>query len=94
MEGLISALQFLPKRTNFYKELIHSVEIGIEFLLRVQIKDGPYCGAFPYATGSIYGKRKDVKKFDQTKTSVRIDYVQHGLSALIKYHQFKYPENS
>lgn len=94
LEGLISALQFLPKTTIFYKELIHSVEIGIEFLLKAQIKNDPYSGAFPYAVGSIYGKRKDVKKFALAKTGVRIDYVQHALSALIKYHQFKYPENS
>lgn len=94
LEGLISALQFLPKTTIIYKELLQSVEIGIDFLLKAQIIVGPYSGAFPYAVGSIYGKRKDVKKFALAKTSVRIDYVQHALSALIKYHQFKYPENS
>ena len=94
IEGLIAALHFIPKEMDIYHEIERSVEIGIDFLLRSQIKDGDFSGAFQYAVGSYHGKRKDVKEFDESKTSVRIDYVQHALSALIQYYHFKYTTNS
>ena len=58
IEGLIAALHFIPKEMDIYHEIERSVEIGIDFLLRSQIKDGDFSGAFQYAVGSYHGWRK------------------------------------
>ncbi len=74
MEGLLAALEFLPKN-----ELRARVEAaagrGIAFLLRAQIKSGPYAGGMPgaYLAGS------------PSTSEIRIDCVQHALSAWLFY---------
>jgi hypothetical protein len=94
LEGLIASLHFIPREMDIHHEIELSVNICIDFLLRAQIKEGVYSGAFQYAIGFYTGKRKDVKAFNKLKTSVRIDYVQHALSALIQYYHYKYPTTS
>jgi hypothetical protein len=74
MEGLLAALEFLPK-----DELRAKVEAaagrGIAFLMRAQIKSGPYAGGIPgaYLAGA------------QGTSEIRIDCVQHALSAWLRY---------
>jgi hypothetical protein len=80
LEGLLAALEFLPKEEI---ELRGSIEAaasrGIWFLLRAQITSGPYAGGMPRAY--IFSTPSAI--------SVRIDYVQHSMSAWIRYQKVK-----
>ncbi|HTY85586.1 MAG TPA: hypothetical protein VMB19_15305 [Silvibacterium sp.] len=74
LEGLLSALEFLPKG-----ELRDKVEAvtnrGIAFLLRAQILSGPQEGGMP---GAVLVRVRN-------STEIRIDYVQHAVCAWIQY---------
>ncbi len=74
LEGLLAALEFLPK-----DELRTKIEAtagrGIAFLLRMQIDSGPYSGGMPGAFAT--------RVLDSSE--VRIDYVQHALCAWLRY---------
>lgn len=74
LEGLLAALEFLPKG-----ELRDKIEAaagrGIAFLLRVQVVSGPEAGGMP---GSAL-----TRVFDSSQ--IRIDYVQHALCAWLRY---------
>ena len=84
------------------KELIKSTRLGIalaiDFLLRTQIKETPFQGAwrrsaFRYdvaAYKKTHGENQsyeEQKEHNETMNEIRIDYVQHALSALIGYQQ-------
>ncbi len=85
LEGLLAARTILPADHALQNKIYSAVQIGVDFLLRAQIKDGEYTGAFPMATGKIKGTTPRAEKFNRRVTEVRIDYVQHALSALIQY---------
>ena len=72
LEGLLAALEFLPE-----SELRNRIEVssqrGIAFLLRAQIKSGPYIGGIPGALRS------------QSRPEIRVDFVQHALCAWLRY---------
>ena len=74
MEGLLAALEFLPAG-ELRSQIKETVDHGIAFLLRAQIRDGAYAGGMP---GSLitdaYGG-----------SDVRIDFVQHALCAWLRY---------
>jgi hypothetical protein len=74
LEGLLAALEFLPKG-----ELRDRIEAaagrGVGFLLRAQVTSGPQAGGMP---GAIVTRASD-------SSEVRIDYVQHGLCAWLRY---------
>jgi hypothetical protein len=86
LEGLLAALEFLPRddpsglRTAIYT----AVQSGINFLLRAQIKSGPYAGGMP---GAITRGNAGVKQPEPRASDVRIDYVQHALCAFLRYQQ-------
>jgi len=75
IEGLLAALSFLPKDTELRATIEASAARGVEFLLQAQITSGPYAGGMPRAY--IYST--------PSKIPIRIDYVQHSLSAWIQY---------
>jgi hypothetical protein len=79
LEGLLAALEFLPKdelRTDeLRKRIAPVVERGIAFLLRMQISSGTYSGGMPEAFAT--------RVLDSAE--VRIDYVQHTLCAWLRY---------
>lgn len=83
LEGLLAALEFLPKSDGDLPARIETaVQSGIAFLLNAQITSGPYAGGMPgavLATGSGRSAR--------SASEVRIDYVQHALSAWLRYEQ-------
>jgi hypothetical protein len=93
MEGLLAALGFLPaENNNLCKRIIVTVDAGIRFLLRSQLRIGNYVGGIPRAIGRLPENHPRFKKsFNQRATEVRIDYVQHALSAMLQYewHFFK-----
>jgi hypothetical protein len=78
LEGLLAAYEFLPPEERELRTRIQAAATrGIDFLLRAQIKSGPYAGGMPLTSipeksgGSI----------------IRIDFVQHSLSAWIRYRR-------
>ncbi len=57
----------------------------MSFLLRAQISEGEFAGAIPRAIGKIGRNISYADEFNRRVTEVRIDYVQHALSAMIQY---------
>ena len=83
LEGLIAFYNVLDQEDQKTKEKIAEVsKNGIEFLIRTQIKEGPYRGAIP----PVYiGDVNNLYKTSRSMSVVRIDYVQHALSAFVDY---------
>ena len=88
VEGLLAALTFLPDQNQDLKNIILEVAPdSLGFLIRAQVKEGIHSGAIPRAVKSLGGEGPDITTFNRRLNEVRIDYVQHVLSALIQYHQ-------
>ncbi len=85
LEGLMAAGSFLPRDHDMRKRIDSAAHRGIAFLLNAQIKEGPFAGAFPRAVGRLNQNTPEAKEFNSRATEVRIDYVQHALSAMIQY---------
>jgi len=81
LEGLLAALEFLPPEQAALRARIErAAQEGIAFLVRAQVRDGPHSGAVPRAA-----ERRGPG--DGRAGEVRIDYVQHALSAMIEYER-------
>ncbi|MBN3041226.1 MAG: hypothetical protein JW867_08850 [Candidatus Omnitrophica bacterium] len=89
LEGLQSALFFLPDKDGSTEEIKNSVEKGIGFLLRSQLKQGRFKGAIPRAISTIPEENEQAINFNRLAKEVRIDYVQHALSAMVQYLERK-----
>jgi hypothetical protein len=77
LEGLQAALEFLPPEQKELRTRVEdAVHRGIGFLLNAQIKTGKYAGGVPHAI-ALPG--------DSIPPTIRIDYVQHFLSAMLRY---------
>lgn len=74
LEGLLAALEFLPK-DELRAKIVATTGRGIAFLLRMQIGSGPYSGGIPGAFAT--------RTLDSSK--VRIDFVQHAICAWLRY---------
>ncbi len=85
LEGLLAAFSFLPQNHEIRKRIYSAVHGGMSFLLRAQISEGEFAGAIPRAVGKIDRNISYAEKFNRRVTEVRIDYVQHALSAMIQY---------
>jgi len=85
LEGLQAAFSFLPLDHSVAENIYSSVTEGISFLLRSQITEGEFLGAFPRAIGTKKSGDTNSKKFNQRATEVRIDYLQHAMCAMIQY---------
>ncbi len=85
LEGLQAALSFLPANHEIRKRIDSAVPRGISFLLRAQVKEGEFTGALPRAVGKLDQVTPGADEFNRRATEVRIDYVQHALSAMIQY---------
>jgi hypothetical protein len=86
MEGLIAALSFLPNDHPIRPHIEAAVHRGIDFLLRAQVKGGEFDGGMPQAIMTLpEDGSEEVAKFNREATEVRIDYVQHALSAFVQY---------
>jgi hypothetical protein len=78
LEGLLSALNFLPpEQIELKNQLLDSIKLGIDFVMRAQIQTGTYRGAVPDSQPPPTGT-------PETR-EVQIDYVQHALSAFLRY---------
>ena len=85
LEGLLAALTILPPDHDIRKRIVAAVHRGISFLLRAQVGEGEFVGAFPRAVDKIDQDNPNADTFNRRATEVRVDYVQHALSAMIKY---------
>jgi hypothetical protein len=87
LEGLLAALTFLPSdEVELRQEMETAIREGIAFLVRAQVRSGELDGAIPRAVGLSRprGSRR-LPLVDPRASEVRIDYVQHALSAMIRY---------
>jgi hypothetical protein len=87
LEGLLAALQFLPPGdSQLIAEVREATHMGMQFLLDSQVVEGPHAGALPRFRVGV--DLSGVSASEQRRAKeVRIDYVQHALSAMIAYQQ-------
>lgn len=84
LEGIIAFYKVLGEKDMILNATIARVSAnGINFLMRSQIKDGLYKGAIP----PRYVENFEVIKPSRNNTIIRIDYVQHALSAFLDYQK-------
>ena len=77
LEGLLATLEYLPDDDTGRRDRIEgAIDRGIAFLLAAQITAGPYAGGMPGAVSSA-----------PHAAEIRIDYVQHALSAWLRYQK-------
>ena len=88
MEGLLAASTFIPLEYRELSGIDRAIHRGMSFVLNAQIKNGEYAGAFPRALRKIDQESDDIKQFNKRVTEIRIDYIQHALSAMISYANF------
>lgn len=79
LEGLLAAHAIIPPGETRMK-IVESIELGIEFLARNQITEGPNEGGFTRYSPSC-------TTVDHKKNEIRIDYVQHALAAFLSYRE-------
>ncbi len=85
LEGLIAALPLLTD-TVLRARTQHAIEQGIEFLLKTQLRGGIGAGGWPRAARILPKTHSGyTRSFNRRSTEVRIDYVQHAMSALLMY---------
>lgn len=89
LEGLLAVLSFLPdENIELKNQIVTAAKKGIGFLLKSQINSGEYAGAIPRAVIPLPKDHPQFSKsFNQRVNEVRIDYVQHALSAMLQYQQ-------
>ncbi len=89
LEGLLATLEFLPpSEADLRTQIEVAVQNGIAFLLRAQISSGPYAGGMPQTVLDASSNPQN----EEHGSDVRIDYVQHALSAWLRY-QHLHPDS-
>ncbi len=92
MEGLLASLQgelLLDSTGDLTRELAGR---SISFLLRAQIPRGPAKGGMPraFAWAPPDHPWAEDADFNRRAPEIRIDYVQHALSAMLIYHELEF----
>lgn len=90
LEGLLAlehALMGDTQRAAIRKEIRASIVRGIQFLRRSQVTTGPTKGAIPAAMvpGEDGGAEEEVAGEEEKSNEIRIDFVQHAMSAMMRY---------
>jgi hypothetical protein len=90
IEGLLAALIFLPDKYAALRNQIKSAaDKGIAFLVRSQVKNGPYAGAIPRAMRPMSDNHPHYNEnFNRRVNEIRIDYVQHAMCAMMQCEEF------
>ena len=82
------ALTFLPGDHPIVPQVTRAVHRGMAFMLRAQWPDGQHAGGIPMAIEWLPDDgRPETARFNANATEIRIDYVQHALSAMLQYRQ-------
>jgi hypothetical protein len=84
LEGLLALLPLLPQGDPLARRIAAAARAGVAFLLRAQVQEGPHAGAIPRAWSRLTSEPQD-SAFNRRATEVRIDYVQHAMSAWMAY---------
>lgn len=87
LEGLQAGLDVIPLHEDDRRSRIQSaVHDGIDFLWRVHQSTGEHRGAIPRAFAPLPEDHPlHTRAFNRRATEVRIDYVQHALSAMLAF---------
>jgi hypothetical protein len=93
LEGLLALEHALgrdadPARAAFRADLRRTIARGVAFLRRSQVKDGLARGGIPMALKAVAedaGDGSDDEREHDAAQEVRIDYVQHALSAMLRH---------
>ncbi len=91
LEGLLAARRYLPADDPMCPLLEPALEQGMAFLLASQVTEGPYAGALPRFAPQFDSPNVSPSEEDRVG-EVRIDYVQHALSAMIAYEHWRFGE--
>lgn len=76
IEGLLAILDLVSEGDGQLREaILGAVDAGVAFLVRSQVRGGLLSGGIP----------KSPKPGDAMAAEIRIDYVQHALSAMLQY---------
>ena len=87
LEGLLAALTFIPSEMADLRSRTRSAcHSGMQFLLRTRIRAGDLRGGVPRAARPLPSSEA-AAEFNRRVGEVRIDYVQHALSAMILYRE-------
>ncbi len=90
LEGLLAALTFFSRQhqQDLRERITSSVHEAMSFLVRSQVRHGDFAGAIPRALRPWPADDpRGSRSFNRRVTEVRIDYVQHAMSAMIQYLQ-------
>ena len=91
LEGLLAALDFLPPKSEQLRGNVEAAcHRGIQFLIDNQISQGIEKGGIPRAVALLTEDQDHPgwdPNFNDRATEIRIDYVQHALSAMIAYRK-------
>ncbi len=89
LEGLLALLSYLPAEDRVLADQTRSsVQLAMSFLLRCQVRRGRLAGGFPCVTASLSPDDPRLAGLQKTQVEeIRIDYVQHALCAMIRYHE-------
>jgi len=83
LEGLLATVDLLPASEQALREQILAfAHDGIDFLLRAQIRSGPFSGGVPSAMPG-----EEQVKVNRSDSEVRIDFVQHAMAAWLTWRQ-------
>lgn len=85
LEGILAAMTYLPENDPLRSKIMIAADLAITQLLNAQIKDGENRGAMPRSVRKKEGASLSVKSFNKRAAEVRIDYVQHAMSAVQQY---------
>ncbi len=84
LEGMQAVLPLLATEcAPMCTRMISAIDAAIAFLVRTQVPSGPYAGGIPRSAILI------MQEADRCQ-EVRIDYVQHALSAMLQYHSQRF----
>ena len=89
IEGLLAMLDYLPVEEGAMRDQIKaSVQLAMSFLMRSQIRRGRLAGGVPRVTALLSPDDPRLQAIpDSEVEEIRIDYVQHALCAMIRYHE-------
>jgi hypothetical protein len=96
LEGLLAAWEIVPSHERDLRaRMLSASSEGIAFLLRARVASGEYAGAIPRAIRILPpGHPRNTGSFNRLATEVRIDYVQHALSAMLAYDRVAYEQRT
>ena len=88
LEGLLALLAYFPAADQALASQARvSVQLAMSFLVRCQVRRGKLAGGFPCVTASLSPDDPRLTAIPDIQVEeIRIDYVQHALCAMIRYH--------